>query len=88
MNKEAAGIARKAVRDVEEETGELVSSCPPVSALPSCGNEFDWCVSGRRRFVVGAVGPTNRTLSLSPSVERPDFRNISEFLLLSSIRTD
>jgi len=26
--------------------------------------------------VAGAMGPTNRTLSISPSVERPDFRNI------------
>ena len=31
---------------------------------------------GCRRFVIGSLGPTNRTLSLSPSVERPDFRNI------------
>ena len=33
--------------------------------------------TGRRCFVAGAIGPTNRTLSISPSVERPDFRNIS-----------
>ncbi len=26
------------------------------------------------RFVAGAVGPTNRTLSISPDVERPEFR--------------
>ena len=32
---------------------------------------------GKARFVAGAIGPTNRTLSISPSVERPDFRNIS-----------
>jgi len=29
------------------------------------------------RFVVGSLGPTNRTASLSPDVNRPDFRNIS-----------
>lgn len=29
------------------------------------------------RFVVGAVGPTNRTASLSPDVNNPGFRNIS-----------
>lgn len=29
------------------------------------------------RFVVGTIGPTNRTASLSPDVNRPDFRNIS-----------
>ena len=29
----------------------------------------------RPRLVAGAVGPTNRTLSISPSVEDPGFRN-------------
>ena len=34
--------------------------------------------TGKRKYVAGALGPTNRTLSISPSVERPDFRNISK----------
>ena len=29
----------------------------------------------RPRLVAGAIGPTNRTLSISPSVEDPGFRN-------------
>ncbi|XP_067225889.1 methionine synthase isoform X1 [Chanodichthys erythropterus] len=33
--------------------------------------------TGCKRFVAGALGPTNKTLSVSPSVERPDFRNIT-----------
>ncbi|XP_069373354.1 methionine synthase isoform X2 [Paralichthys olivaceus] len=33
--------------------------------------------TGSKRYVAGAVGPTNKTLSVSPSVERPDFRNIT-----------
>ncbi|HTL66843.1 MAG TPA: homocysteine S-methyltransferase family protein [Lacunisphaera sp.] len=32
---------------------------------------------GRRCFVAGALGPTNRTLSLSPDVNRPDFRAVT-----------
>ncbi|PAV74743.1 hypothetical protein WR25_15345 isoform A [Diploscapter pachys] len=32
---------------------------------------------GRRCFVCGAVGPTNKTLSISPSVEKPHYRNIT-----------
>ncbi|MEA2935844.1 MAG: 5-methyltetrahydrofolate--homocysteine methyltransferase, partial [Variibacter sp.] len=32
---------------------------------------------GRPRFVAGAIGPTNRTASLSPDVNRPGFRAIS-----------
>ncbi|XP_033963936.2 methionine synthase-like [Pseudochaenichthys georgianus] len=34
--------------------------------------------TGCKRYVAGAVGPTNKTLSVSPSVDRPDFRNISK----------
>ncbi|RDD40203.1 Methionine synthase [Trichoplax sp. H2] len=30
--------------------------------------------TGIPRFVIGALGPTNKTLSISPSVERPDYR--------------
>ncbi|XP_033624581.1 methionine synthase-like isoform X1 [Asterias rubens] len=33
--------------------------------------------TGIPRYVAGAMGPTNRTLSISPSVENPDFRNIT-----------
>ncbi|WP_188236691.1 homocysteine S-methyltransferase family protein [Sphingopyxis sp. LK2115] len=33
-------------------------------------------LDGRRRFVAGAVGPTNKTLSLSPDVNNPGFREI------------
>lgn len=33
--------------------------------------------TGRRRFVAGAIGPLNRTLSLSPDVNRPDFRAVT-----------
>ncbi|KAF7253591.1 Methionine synthase, partial [Varanus komodoensis] len=30
-----------------------------------------------KRYVAGAMGPTNKTLSVSPSVERPDYRNVT-----------
>ncbi|GFO49161.1 methionine synthase, partial [Plakobranchus ocellatus] len=52
LNKESAEVARRACKDVTEETGV-------------------------RRYVAGAMGPTNRTLSISPSVEKPEFRNIT-----------
>jgi len=32
---------------------------------------------GRRCFVAGAIGPLNRTLSLSPDVNRPDYRAVT-----------
>ncbi|WP_293915468.1 methionine synthase [Deinococcus sp.] len=32
---------------------------------------------GRPRFVAGSIGPTNRTATLSPDVERPEFRAVT-----------
>ncbi len=32
---------------------------------------------GKRRFVAGALGPTNRTASMSPDVNDPGFRAVS-----------
>ncbi|TGV74642.1 hypothetical protein EN788_70605, partial [Mesorhizobium sp. M2D.F.Ca.ET.145.01.1.1] len=32
---------------------------------------------GKRRFVAGALGPTNRTASISPDVNNPGFRAIT-----------
>ena len=32
---------------------------------------------GSRKFVAGAIGPTNKTLSVSPSVENPALRGIT-----------
>jgi 5-methyltetrahydrofolate--homocysteine methyltransferase len=39
---------------------------------------------GRKRFVAGALGPTNKTLSLSPNVNDPGFREI-DFDTLSDV---
>lgn len=41
---------------------------------------------GRPRFVAGAIGPTNRTASISPEVGDPGFRNISFDELASAYR--
>ena len=38
-------------------------------------NEFS--TNSKPRFVAGAIGPTNRTSSISPDVENPAFRNIT-----------
>ncbi|MGO9740751.1 MAG: methionine synthase, partial [Roseiarcus sp.] len=34
-------------------------------------------IDGKRRFVAGAVGPTNRTASISPDVDNPGFRAVT-----------
>ena len=38
--------------------------------------EIDQATDGRPRFVAGAIGPTNKTLSLSPDVNDPGYREI------------
>lgn len=39
-------------------------------------NEFMAANPGRKCFVAGAIGPTNRTLSMSPNVNDPGFRAV------------
>jgi 5-methyltetrahydrofolate--homocysteine methyltransferase len=39
-------------------------------------DEFE-AQDGKPRWVAGAIGPTNRTATLSPDVERPEFRNVT-----------
>jgi 5-methyltetrahydrofolate--homocysteine methyltransferase len=39
---------------------------------------------GRRCFVAGAIGPLNRTLSMSPDVNRPDYRAVTWAQVVSS----
>ena len=42
--------------------------------------------TGQRRFCAGAVGPTNRTLSISPKVENAAFRNITFMELVGAYK--
>ncbi|VAW37001.1 5-methyltetrahydrofolate--homocysteine methyltransferase [hydrothermal vent metagenome] len=37
----------------------------------------EYSTANKPRFVVGVLGPTNRTASISPDINRPGFRNIS-----------
>jgi 5-methyltetrahydrofolate--homocysteine methyltransferase len=54
------------VRDINVASGKLARAL---------AEEFE-AKDGRPRFVAGAIGPTNKTLSLSPDVEDPGFREI------------
>lgn len=40
-------------------------------------DEFTLKTPNKPRFVAGVLGPTNRTASMSPDVNRPDFRNVT-----------
>jgi 5-methyltetrahydrofolate--homocysteine methyltransferase len=53
------------VADINRAAAHLARQAADAAATP-----------GRPRWVAGAIGPTNRTASLSPDVERPGFRNV------------
>ena len=59
--------------------GELVRELNRESArlARTAVDEYHAAHPGAQRFVLGALGPTNRTASLSPDVNRPEYRNIS-----------
>lgn len=58
--------AEHLVRDINVESARLARGV---------ADEF-LAADGRQRFVAGAIGPTNKTLSLSPDVEDPGYREI------------
>ena len=51
----------------------------------AAADEF-YAKTGQVRFVAGALGPTNRTASLSPNVNDPAFRNTDFDQALSAVR--
>lgn len=59
--------AEDKVRDINVASGRLARELADEYAAKD----------GRPRFVAGAIGPTNKTLSLSPEVEDPGFREIT-----------
>ncbi len=48
-----------------------------VKCARNAANAAEAKTPGRRCFVAGAIGPLNRTLSLSPDVNRPDYRAVT-----------
>jgi 5-methyltetrahydrofolate--homocysteine methyltransferase len=54
------------VRDINVASGQIARKLADEYAAKD----------GKPRFVAGAIGPTNKTLSLSPDVEDPGFREI------------
>ena len=48
-----------------------------ASIARSVADDFERNKPGTIRFVMGALGPTNQTASLSPDVNRPEYRNVT-----------
>ena len=57
-----------AVRQINVESAKIAKEV---------ANEFMKENKGREVFVAGALGPTNRTASISPDVNRPEYRAVS-----------
>ena len=48
-----------------------------VAVARRAAQKAEAATPGRRCFVAGAIGPLNRTLSMSPDVNRPDYRAVT-----------
>jgi 5-methyltetrahydrofolate--homocysteine methyltransferase len=48
-----------------------------VACAKRAAKKAEAATPGRRCFVAGAIGPLNRTLSMSPDVNRPDYRAVT-----------
>ena len=57
-----------------------------VRVAKAAAKKAEAATPGRRRFVAGAIGPLNRTLSMSPDVNRPDFRAVTWDQVVSAYR--
>jgi 5-methyltetrahydrofolate--homocysteine methyltransferase len=59
---------------MEPLVGEINAAAVAAAARAARGAEA--ATPGRRCFVAGAIGPLNRTLSMSPDVNRPEYRAV------------
>ena len=71
--------AEALVRDINIESAKIARELADIFEAEDAKNGIE-----RPRFVAGAIGPTNKTLSLSPDVEDPGFREI-DFDYLTSV---
>jgi 5-methyltetrahydrofolate--homocysteine methyltransferase len=58
--------AEHLVKEINIASAKIARACADEAAA----------INGRPRFVAGAIGPTNKTLSLSPDVNDPGYREI------------
>ncbi len=66
------GQADYALESVVTEINTAAVACARRAATAA-----EAATPGRRCFVAGAIGPLNRTLSMSPDVNRPDYRAVT-----------
>ena len=68
-----------AISQADYQTQALVPelNAAAVAAARRAARKAEAASPGRRCFVAGAIGPLNRTLSMSPDVNRPDYRAVT-----------
>ncbi len=66
------GQADYKLESIVTELNHAAVACARRAALKA-----EAATPGRRCFVAGAIGPLNRTLSMSPDVNRPDYRAVT-----------
>ena len=72
FNAQAISQADYGLEDISHEMNVAAAKLAREAA-----DEWTAKTPDRPRFVAGAIGPTNRTASLSPDVNNPGFRNVS-----------
>jgi 5-methyltetrahydrofolate--homocysteine methyltransferase len=67
------------IAQADYELGHIVTelNLAAVACARRAADKAEAKAPGRRCFVAGAIGPLNRTLSMSPDVNRPDFRAVT-----------
>ena len=70
-------FAATSIAQADYDTDHLASEINEAGARIARERASAWSSSDRPRFVAGVLGPTNRTASISPSVEDPGARNTS-----------
>ncbi|MBC8010430.1 MAG: homocysteine S-methyltransferase family protein, partial [Burkholderiales bacterium] len=66
------GMADYHLESIVTELNHAAVACARRAALAA-----EAATPGRKCFVAGAIGPLNRTLSMSPDVNRPDYRAVT-----------
>jgi 5-methyltetrahydrofolate--homocysteine methyltransferase len=67
----------QAISQADYGTEHLVAAMNLAAARIARAAADAYATPGRPRFVVGSIGPTNRTASMSPDVNDPGFRNVT-----------
>jgi len=79
INRASAQLAVRAARRAEAEASTRAAAAaePSANGGPPPHAQGEQGARPRRCFVAGGLGPTNRTASMSPDVNRPDYRAVT-----------